>query len=424
MKRVGANPAHALGLKRSWQRKPAIDADYAYATGRVRVLAEAKVDREEERTFVAPGSQDLSRHHLLDTAGYPSGDSLEQRLLLGRDAADLLLQELSRHGVLSQGLLLERDYQNVKAMTKYLALEQSQEQDSGAAHRVNQSAALRDMPGQTQGAAQTPNKTEGGQQAERDRSLLLRFPEILRPLLMPSAVTPLLVLWDHLRRQWQQPQRCVETRGVDPSLAASIQAVHAAYVQHPEALAIDRMVDRLYFRHLADLAAHAGTAAGFLQDYTAIQSDRANLQILARCRAAQTGKAYYAGQTLAGGSLTEEAWAELYDADSAQLEHALSGSLVKDLLAYVNVYSAGGGRSFELVADQALERLAQKGQKASYGPDVIGAFWLGRMLEIKRLRSLLVALDLGLTGSEALQSLRPIAPTELSQMAERQVQHG
>ncbi|MDI9469417.1 MAG: V-type ATPase subunit [Bacillota bacterium] len=356
-----------------WRRPRVSDQAYAHATGRLRVIDAWRMGPQDFASFASEQATTEQRHQILTAAGYPEGSRLEERVLAGRRQIDCLLRELTRDGVLARGLLLERDYHNLKVFMKALT---------------------------------APVNTDGNGAAKGLEAL----PQDLAELVMYDAPTPPARLYEQVRRQQERPGERSQDPEIPDWLARDVRQLLAIRQRHPDPVTIDQTGDRLYFAALSRLVndPETGTAAGFLGDYLTIRADAANLQMLARTRAAMSGAAYLRRIAVVGGTVGPEGLAKLYDADYEEVVAAYKKSLVPGLarraLNYDSRHAIWG---YNQAVDQALDLLAASGLHASFGPDAVGSFWLDRTLEISSLRILIAGLEQGYAGEELLSMLRP-----------------
>ncbi|MDI9498960.1 MAG: V-type ATPase subunit [Bacillota bacterium] len=356
-----------------WRRPRVSDPAYAHATGRLRVIDAWRMGPEDFANFASTRGTTSQRHQILTEAGYPEAPHLEERVLAGRRQIDGLLCELTRDGVLARGLLLERDYHNLKVYMKTLTVPASP------------------------AAAGTAAGLES-------------LPPDLYDLVMHDAPTAAARLYEHFRRQQERPDELVKNTGVSEAIARDVRQLLAIWRRHPDPVMLEQTGDRLYFAAFAKLVEdpETGTAAGFLSDYLSIRADAANLQMLARTRAAASGASYLRRIAVVGGTVGPEGLARLYDADDEDVFAAYHGSLVSGLARRaLNYDSRNAIWAYGLAVDQALDFLAETGRHASFGPDAVGSFWLDRTLEIASLRILIAGLEQGYAGEELLAMLPP-----------------
>ncbi len=356
-----------------WRRPRVSDQAYAHATGRLRVIDARRMGPQDFANFASEQGTTGQRHQILTAAGYPEAPRLEARVLAGRRQIDQLLRELTHDGVLARGLLLERDYHNLKVFMKAL----------------------------TDPANPGADSTATGLEA---------LPRDLAELVMHDAPTTPARLYDHVVRQQGRPADLVLSPDIPEALARDVRQLLAIWRRHPDPMTIDQTGDRLYFVAFARLVEDpgTGTAAGFLGDYLAIRADAANLQMLARTRAAASGAASLRRVAVMGGTVGPEALAKLYDADDEDVIVAYRGSLAPGLARRALHYDNRNAIwSFGQAVDQALDLLAASGRHASFGPDAVGSFWLDRTLEITSLRVLIAGLEQGYAGEELLAMLPP-----------------
>lgn len=337
-----------------------LDPEFAFATGRVKVLEERLLTLAKLEELAKPefGLDQLDA--ALTDAGYPAAESIGKRIAAGAAENDALLKELTQDGPLAQGLLLQSDMHNLKVILKYLK-------------EVNSKAYK-------QGHPLDPEKTD-----EKTAAL----PAVVADLVFKEAMIPPLVLWEGLRRDlaggpaaYGQSQTLLDVAKEDMR--------HWATDYRPAAM--DMRIDQAWFKQLGLLAEAQGkgNAGKYLMLYREMLADLLNLQSGARLLRMHGAINTYQDSFVEGGSVS---WEDAYKAlmnGALGFKIAFRQSAAAPLLPYLddfikgkNIYAFG-----RVMAEIRLE-FARFGLAAGNGIPQVAGYWLARRLEAQNLRIIL-----------------------------------
>lgn len=379
-----------------WDREVEMDTDYAHATGRIRILEEQFLSFSDYEILAGDSTSDNERSQILDRAGYPAGNNLEERVLAARAANNELLRELDKDGVLTRALLLDVDYHNLKLLMKHYLLAEVVAETSTSDDVIDQSNAD-------------------------------DLPITLKRLLIHDGYTPvqllrteILTLLSMERQDMAEavssdsvPVEQLNPDAIDPILRMAILRLIMAWQAHQETVTIDIEADKLYFEHAKYLAEarSSGSARWFLKDYFSLKADLANLQMLLRIRRFKGGRQYLNRVLVTGGEVSEASILDAYDAPADVLASFWreKASLAVELADFIPHYTDENGIwLLGEASDNLLVRLAEHSRRQSFSADTVAGFWLSRQFEGQNLRILFSGLEREYSGEDLLILLRHV----------------
>lgn len=375
---------HKSSTEKLWQRSPELDARFAAATGRIRVMEERLLTDDDLRRLAEPRVSYGQRREILSKAGYSGDDSTEGLIVAARDEHDRLLMSMTEGTGLGTFLLLDLDYHNVKAIVRYLLLEQS-EQRSAASRSQSRSESL---------------VKEGGE----------NIPDGLKPLIRQTAPTPPELVFDVLLDLMQGTVPAAPPVGVRAVFFEHMKKIVNAAGQGKEMAFADLTADRLAFEEMIVLAKtpELKTMRDFLLDYISILADGANLETILRVRRSKGTRAFLEEALVPGGKVSPEEAAELYGRPLEELRSAYSKSYIADEIDPLPEYETREEiRDFGLMRDRLLLDVAAIGKKATASGEVIMGYWLAKRMEIKNVRLITQARGRGVPAEDILPMIRP-----------------
>lgn len=337
-----------------------LDPEFAFATGRVKVLEERLLTFAKLEELAKPDYGLDQLDAALTDAAYPQAETLGKRISAGAAENDALLKELTQDGPLAAGLLLQSDMHNLKVMLKYLK-------------EVNSKARKQ---GQAFDSGKTDQKTAA-------------LPPAVADLVFREAMIPPLVLWEGLRRDlaggpaaYGQNQTLLDVAREDMK--------HWATDYRPAAM--DMRIDQAWFEQLGLLAEREAkrNVGKFLLLYREMLADLANLQSGARLLRMHGAMNTYQDSFVAGGTVS---WEEAYKAHMNGIlgfKLAFKQSAAAPLLPYLDDFVKGKNiYDFGRVMTEIRLEFARFGLAAGNGIPQVAGYWLARRLEAQNLRIIL-----------------------------------
>ncbi len=337
-----------------------IDPDFAFATGRVKVLEERLLSYAKLTEMARP---DYSLDHFdaaLSDASYPPAETPGERISLGAAENDALLKELDKGGTLAEGLLLQSDMHNLKVMLKYL------KEASNKGRELSQLS-----------------------ETEKADSGNLVLPKIVADLVFFEGMTEPQALWEGLRKDLAGGP---ETSRSNDSLLSIAKEDMKHWPTDYRPAAMDMRIDQAWFAQLGKLIESAGKSntAKYLSMYREMLADNFNLQTAARLLRMHGTVNTFQDAFVEGGQVQ---WQEaekallkgvkgLKDAYQDTAADALL-PLLDDYVKGKNIYAFG-----QRIAETRLA-FARFGLAAGNGVPQVAGFWLARRLEAQNLRIIL-----------------------------------
>mgnify|MGYP001358283978 CR=1 FL=1 len=366
-----------------WQRESKPDIRFAAATGRIRVLEEKMLSEEDFLHLADPHVSFSQRREILNKAGYSGEGSNEQVILQGRDKQDRLLYELSEGTNLATVLLMDLDYHNLKAIVRFLLLEQHEQQAAASRAQTQTESFVKEY------------------QAD--------IPPKLKPLIRETAPTSPELLFDVVvdLMRGETVDRPEELR---PMFFDHIKEVTDIAGSGREMSAADLLADRLCFEEMLAEAEKTKQSSfrQFLLDYISIVADEENLESFLRVRRGHGSKDFLARALVPGGKVSPEELLALFDAEREELTALFQKSYVSAVMDPVPPYRDRADiRAFGIMKDEILMRLALLGKKAAAGGEAVLGFWLAKRLEMRKIRVILQAAGRGMRQEEIMPLIRP-----------------
>lgn len=361
-----------------------MDLRFAASIGRLRVLEDSFLEKEELVRLSDPNMPYTARKSMLEQAGYSASSDFEEAIRISRDEQDALLKEFSADSGLDEFLLLDLDYHNLKAIVRFLLLQRRYWEEYADTARVD------------------------GDESE-SLAKLGSIPLGLQPMLRKSAQTDVEALYSVILEMMQG--KIVENNGsFRPAFFGHIMQVIATAAKGSDLSAPDLLADRLYFEELYSYTKNPQHKSlhRFERDYVRLLADQANLEIYLRVKRSQGAKSLLVSALVPHGSIEEADYIRAYNGEVA-IEDLFKQSPISEYFDSFPKYETKAEiRSFGTTKDQLLEALMIKGKKQSFGPEAIVAFWIGKRMERRNLRLILQSIGRGLKQEEILPMLRPI----------------
>lgn len=178
------------------------------------------------------------------------------------------------------------------------------------------------------------------------------------------------------------------------------------YRDEGELGAVDRALDRALWRHSLDVAAAHGNS--FLSDYLGTEIDLLNIRTFVRAKETGADATDLEEALLPGGVLGASFFASLFgeplDAFARRVEYGPYGALAGTL----REWSADKAYLLELACDNLLLRRVEPGATEAYGIEALVAFIVRRGIEIKLVRTAVLAKLDGIGRDEVEARLRSI----------------
>ena len=187
-------------------------------------------------------------------------------------------------------------------------------------------------------------------------------------------------------------------------LAEAARTAEESYRDRGELSAIDAVIDRATWKHSLDVAAAHRDA--FLCGFFQVEIDLANVKSFARVKEANGDRADLAAVFVPGGtlelSLFEGLLGEPMDAFAHALEYGTYGALTPVFREWTpeRIYI------LELVCDNVLLKEIEKAKTIAYGIEPLVAFIVYRQIEIKLIRTAVIAKLDGVERSDVEARLR------------------
>lgn len=374
---------HKNGTQNLWRREMRTDSRFAAATGRVRVLEERMLAAEDFRQLADPRVSFSQRRDILTRAGYTGEGSNEELILSGRDEQDRLLYELSKGSDLAVILLLDLDYHNVKAIVRYLLLEQHEQRDA---------------------AARAQTQTENLVKEQREN-----IPRNLKPLMRETAPTPPETVFDLLVDLMLEDGVASPPPDVRPVFFENMKKIVKVSGTGKELASADLLADRLCFEEMLLLTEQPEQSGirDFLLDYISILADAANLETFLRIRRGHGSKSFLEEALVPGGKVSEEELLDLYGKDQEALNRAFKKSYISDVMDPLPQYRTREDiQKFGSMKDELLLKVAVLGKRATASGEAVLGYWLAKRLEMRNVRLILQAVSRGMRAEEILPLIR------------------
>lgn len=334
------------------------DENYAFATGRVKVLEGALLPSEKIAQLCDPATTRADFEAALNEGGYPAEADPAERIRLGMLENDRLLKELAGRGILAEGLLAAQDYHNLKVLLKHLR--------EIARRRKEPSAAVSEA-------------YRGG-----ERELDADIPSYLKSLIYFESPTSPERLWEELKALLLGGPGAAAS---DLLKAAALE--FAAWKSDYRPGMLELRLDAAAFAAMGALIARdpRSSEAIYLRLYRELMADCVNLQSALRLKRMRAYGDQLADAWLPGGLVGREALHRAFDAGVRGLEEAFADTAAERLLPWAEGYVKGkttlafGRELAELQLD-----FARLGLGAGQGVPQVAGYFLARRLEARNLR--------------------------------------
>lgn len=373
---------------------PHADPRFAYAAGRIGVLETRFLSFEQLMPFADNTVPPTELHQILDSAGYPEHETLEERVELMEGVLYDRLRDLAGRSLLPVFVSLERDFHNLKWFLKNLLLQVHGSDDA----EVNEVADTYERDG------------------------VNPWPQAWAGAVLAHGPTPPEDIWTivlHVLReqpmvQTEYPQDQINIR---PFLYSAAKKTYELYRDTQDLGVIDHYLDRAYYEVWTEILHHpeTGLERDFFTDWIKLSADIANLQIYLRLQAAKAPKSFYQFVLVSGGSVdTEDMIKLLPDGDTTALRALYRNSRALPLVDYADAFMEPEQlRQFNRDADNLLTELTRRGHRVPYAAEVVIAFFRSQQMELRNLRLLLSARDREPSFEEAKSFVRNTARWEV-----------
>lgn len=337
-----------------------IDSEYAFATGRVKVLEEhlLSYSKLEELARLENGLDQFD--HALSEAAYPRAATAAERIKLGAAENDAILKQMTQSGPLAKGLLLQSDMHNLKAMLKYLREVTNRGKDMNSFLNAEKGAAKQEA-----------------------------IPPVLHDLLFYESMVPPEELWQNLIAALAGTNTAVG-QVQELTEIAKEDMKHWPHDYRPAAM--DMRLDQVWFEKLGELAeAHAKEPVGrYLEMYREMLADNYNLQSAARLLRMHGSVNTFMDAFVDGGQVKRDDAYEIMMKGVPGLKEAYKQTAAADLLDHLDDYVKGKNiYAFGSEISEIRLAFARFGLAAGNGIPQVAGYWLARRLEAQNLRIIL-----------------------------------
>ncbi len=189
-------------------------------------------------------------------------------------------------------------------------------------------------------------------------------------------------------------------------LADAARAALDAYRDTSELASIDRVCDAALWAH--SLATARSKGGGFLTAYLRAEIDLANVKAFVRMKDAGRDATDLARALIAGGTLDIPFFRRLLGEPTDAFARALEFGSYSDLAPIFREWSPEKSYSLERACDNVLLRKVEPAKMVAYGIEPLIAFILRRQIEIKLVRTAVLARLDGLARGDVEERLRTI----------------
>lgn len=336
---------------------------YAYTTGRIRALENKLMDSGAFYRLGECKNYDEVKKVLSDY-GYDTGDSfvsfsdtIEKDLV----ATFKLVQKIIPDKEYLRVLLMENDYQNLKAILKLALPFISRSEDGGTGEE--------DFP----------------------------FEELKEYIAKP---------FNHLPENLVEVVYGSDKDFADREIVQAVREVKKVLKKSPGSDSIDRIVDIMYFERLSLNARDLGNE--FFIRYCEFKADRANLEILLRALNMELEKDVFSDFLVKGGRYPEKEMERVFDLkEPKHIKELYSGSVYEKLAGFAGKYKdTESAMEFNKTADDCLTDIMRETKKMLFGPEIALAYVFARQMQAKNINIVLTCIRNGLAGKFAANMIR------------------
>jgi V/A-type H+-transporting ATPase subunit C len=187
-------------------------------------------------------------------------------------------------------------------------------------------------------------------------------------------------------------------------LKEAARSAEEVYRDHSRLTAVDEILDAALANHSLSVARAYGN--DFLVDYFQVEIDLENVKMFIRMKEAGADRADLAAAYLPGGTLELSFFEPLLGEPADALARALEYGRYGALAPVFREWSREKAHTLELACDNVLLKAVDKATMIAYGIEPLVAFILVRQLEIKLLRTVVIAKLNGIERGEVEGRLR------------------
>jgi V/A-type H+-transporting ATPase subunit C len=204
-------------------------------------------------------------------------------------------------------------------------------------------------------------------------------------------------------------RKAVEERGfaaLPPVLAGAARGALDAYRDTNELSAIDRVCDAALWAHSLGTARSKGDA--FLESYFRTEIDLGNVKTFVRMKEAGRDATDLAQTLIVGGTLDVPFFRGLLGEPTDAVARALEFGPYSELAPVFRDWSPEKAHALERACDNALLRKVESAKTVTFGIEPLVAYILRRQIEIKLVRTAVLAKLDGFARSDVEERLRVI----------------